>query len=203
MNEIIDINQKQLTIKEYKGQRIVTLRDIDEVHNRPDGTARNAFNRNKNRFKYGEDYFVHKTYEAKTLFGITAPKGLTSLTESGYLMIAKVFDDDLSWNIQRQLINSYFKVKGIQQVIQPIDYSSILFEIKSVKNEIQSIKYLATRQQSTKQYSKWKHKTTPKIKLLADYFGATQLTILRNLYIELEDLYDIDLNEYKQIIVLK
>lgn len=197
MNEIIDINQKQLIIKEYKGQRIVTLRDIDEVHNRPDGTARKAFNRNKNRFNYGEDYFVHEMDEAKTLFGIIAPKGLTSLTESGYLMVTKVFDDDLSWDIQRQLVNTYFKAKEIQPVNQQVDYSSIMFELTSLKNEIQSMKYLTNRQQTTKQYSKWKQKTIPKIKLLAEYFEETQLTILRNLYIELEDLYNIDLNEYK------
>jgi len=32
---------------------------------------------------------------------------------------------------------------------------------------------------------------------LAEYFNESQLTILRNLYIELEDTYNLDLNEYK------
>ena len=39
------------------------------------------------------------------------PKGITVLTESGYLMIVKTFTDDLSWKVQRQLVNTYFKVK--------------------------------------------------------------------------------------------
>lgn len=33
------------------------------------------------------------------------------LTESGYLMIVKTFSDDLSWQVQRQLVNAYFKAK--------------------------------------------------------------------------------------------
>lgn len=53
----------------------------------------------KKRFIEGEDYFVHKKDESKSLFGIIAPNGLITITESGYLMISKVFDDDISWEI--------------------------------------------------------------------------------------------------------
>ena len=31
MNEIITINQQQIAAKEYQGQRVVTLKDIDLV----------------------------------------------------------------------------------------------------------------------------------------------------------------------------
>ena len=81
------------------------------MHERPDGTARKAFNRNKKRFIEGEDYFVHERDEAKLLFGAIAPNGLTTVTESGYLMISKVFDDDIAWDVQRRLVNSYFRAK--------------------------------------------------------------------------------------------
>ena len=52
----VTINNKQLPAVEYRGQRVVTLAMIDEVHQRPEGTARAAFNRNKDRFVRGEDY---------------------------------------------------------------------------------------------------------------------------------------------------
>lgn len=37
--------------------------------------------------------------------------GITYITESGYLMISKVFDNDISWEVQRKLVNSYFRLK--------------------------------------------------------------------------------------------
>ncbi len=112
MNELIHIQNTDISIKEYKGQRVVTFKDIDMVHERPDGTARVTFNRNKEHFIEGEDYFVCDTYEAKNI-GITAPNGTTLLTEQGYLMLVKPFGDNLSWNVQKKLVSSYFKVRKI------------------------------------------------------------------------------------------
>jgi hypothetical protein len=40
---------------------------------------------------------------------------LTIFTESGYLLLVKTFTDDLSWQVQRQLVNSYFKLKELKQ----------------------------------------------------------------------------------------
>lgn len=108
MDEMIHIGNSDIAIKEYKGKRVVTFRDIDMVHDRPDGTARKRFNDNKNRFIEGEDYFVRKTDEAKMEFDIIAPNGLALITESGYLMLVKSFTDDLAWDVQRQLVKSYF-----------------------------------------------------------------------------------------------
>lgn len=202
LNNVVEINNTELLIKEYENQRVVTFRDVDIVHNRPTGTAKARFYSNKKRFIENTDYFIVRKddlkYAKRTLGLDTIPnRGLTILTETGYLMLVKTFDDDLAWNVQRQLITGYFKSHEIQNSNNQIDYSPIVAEINSLKSEIQSIKYIATRQQPTKQYSKWRKRTTPKIKLLADYFGETQLTILSNLYIELEDTYDIDLGEYK------
>ena len=117
MNEII-INGMPLSIKEYEGKRVITFKEIDMCHKRPDGTARRNFNTNKEHFIEGEDYFVRNSYEAKKEFGIAAPNGLTLITESGYYMLVKSFTDDLSWDVQRQLVNSYFKVERPQPVQQ-------------------------------------------------------------------------------------
>jgi hypothetical protein len=53
----VTINNKQLPAVEYRGQRVVTLAMIDEVHQRPDGTAGRNFRENKSRLIEGEDYF--------------------------------------------------------------------------------------------------------------------------------------------------
>ena len=111
MNEIITINQQQIAAKEYQGQRVVTLKDIDLVHNRPEGTARRNFNTNREHLIEGTDYFVRNSYEAKEEFDMVAPNGLVLLTESGYLMLVKSFTDDLAWEVQRALVNNYFRVK--------------------------------------------------------------------------------------------
>lgn len=100
-----------LTVKEYKGQRVVTFKDIDTVHGRANGTARKRFNGNRQRFVEGVDFFVRKTDEAAREYGIVAPNGLVLITESGYLMLAKSFTDDLAWTVQRELVNNYFRAR--------------------------------------------------------------------------------------------
>lgn len=35
----ITINQTELPVKEYQGQRVVTMKEIDAVHERPEGTV--------------------------------------------------------------------------------------------------------------------------------------------------------------------
>lgn len=121
MNDVITIEDTEMQIREYNGQRVVTFKDIDTVHQRPAGTAKNAFRRNKKHFIDGIDYFVlssrenskvHETY----LSNISIPtRGITVLTESGYLMIVKAFTDDLSWKVQRQLVNGYFAARNMQE----------------------------------------------------------------------------------------
>lgn len=100
-NQIITIRNTQLPVVEHQGQRVVTLKMIDEVHERPEGTARKRFNE-------GEDYFVRNSDEARDM-GITAPNGLALLTQTGYLMLVKSFTDDLAWEVQRELVSSYFR----------------------------------------------------------------------------------------------
>lgn len=111
MSAIVKINDVALAPIEYQGQRVMTLVMMDEVHKRPDDTARRNFNKNKSRLVEGEDYFVRNSSEAREM-GIVAPNGLTLLTETGYSMLVKSFTDDLAWEVQRQLVRSYFKGAG-------------------------------------------------------------------------------------------
>lgn len=121
MNEVITIENTEMQIREYAGQRVVTFKDIDTVHQRPTGTARNAFRRNKQRFEEGKHYFVLKTDEdigenpnvrLTYIRNIVVPnRGITVLTERGYLMLVKAFTDDLSWQVQDRLVEVYFNAK--------------------------------------------------------------------------------------------
>lgn len=117
MNELktITINNTDISVKEYRGKRVVTLKEIDQCHGRPEGTARRNFNTNKQHLVEGEDYFIVQltTNEIRTQFGAgkNAGKTMTVVTESGYLMLVKSFTDDLAWDVQRQLVNSYFGVE--------------------------------------------------------------------------------------------
>lgn len=117
MSNLICINNKNIYVKEFNNQRVVTFKEIDELHERPDGTARQAFNRNRLHFQEGRDYFVCQTYEAAQM-GYTAPNGMNLITESGYLMLVKPFSDNLSWQVQRQLVDTYFKVKSIDPIME-------------------------------------------------------------------------------------
>lgn len=111
------INGHTIEAKEYNGKRVITFKDIDEVHERKSGTARKRFNDNKQWFVEGEDYFRITASVFRTLIGEMNERHQTDVvlvTESGYLMIIKSFHDDLSWQLQRILVNSYFRAKEMQ-----------------------------------------------------------------------------------------
>ncbi|EOT4001225.1 ORF6N domain-containing protein [Escherichia coli] len=111
MNTVM-INGKQLPAAEYRGQRVVTLAMIDEVHQRPEGTASAAYLRNKERFVEGIDTYLIEYSENNVLrpFNVDVPfRGLRVFTETGYLMLTKPFNDDLAWKVQRELVNNYFR----------------------------------------------------------------------------------------------
>lgn len=119
MNNNITIGDNSLAPKEFNGQRVITFKDIDLVHQRPDGTAGRNFRQNKEHFIEGEDFYTIKPSNFQTdeirLSGISANdinnRGTTFITESGYLMLTKSFTDDLSWTVQRELVTTYFNVK--------------------------------------------------------------------------------------------
>lgn len=115
MTDIVKINDTDVQVIEYQGQRVATLAQIDEVHSRTAGTARRTFNEHKHRLVEGEDYFEVTANEIRTqslgrAFALRTPKGIL-ITEQGYLMLVKSFTDDLAWQVQRQLVNGYFRAK--------------------------------------------------------------------------------------------
>ena len=138
MNEVVTINGNDLQVKMWNGQRIVSFKDVDRVHDRAEGTAHRNFKENKKHLIENEDYFVLKPADVlKDEFrplGFDnekpANRGTTYLTESGYLLLVKSFTDDLAWNVQRQLVNSYFKFREVMETIQPTENGLMLSDAK-------------------------------------------------------------------------
>lgn len=116
MSGLIKIGNQEISTKEYNGQRVVTFKDIDKVHERPEGTARKRFNDNRKRFEERTDFIeITEPSEIRTL-GLERPQGgipekVILITEQGYLMLVKSFTDNLAWKVQRELVNTYFRVR--------------------------------------------------------------------------------------------
>lgn len=139
MENIVEINGADLQIKMWNGQRVVTFKDIDTVHNRVDGTAKRNFNENKKHLILDEDYFLvtRKVLSTEIVRNGETLKGnpnieVVLLTESGYLLLVKSFTDDLAWKVQRQLVNTYFKFKEVMENLQPTETGLQLSEGKFV-----------------------------------------------------------------------
>ena len=123
MNELITINNTQVEVKEYEGIRVVTAWDIAKVHKKEVNDITKNFNNNKKKFILDEDYFlVNRTEISERKISVqdfipNNVKEIPLFTESGYLMLVKTFTDDLSWEIQRQLVKGYFKLKELKSSV--------------------------------------------------------------------------------------
>lgn len=124
MNDVMTVENTEMQIREYNGQRVVTFKDIDRVHQRKSGTSYRNFNRNKKYFIEGEDYMKVCSDEIRRskIFDVSNKTrgNVTLITETGYLMIVKSFTDDLSWSVQRQLVNNYFEKRVVRNTIDEL-----------------------------------------------------------------------------------
>jgi hypothetical protein len=121
MNDVIEVLGKRITRLEYRDIPVVTLRQIDEAHEKAEGNARKQFNRNKARFVAGEDYFEIPYSEWPGQFDTIKPDAkvgrggrrgpINVFTERGYGKIVKGWNDDLSWRLHDAMQAAYFHLK--------------------------------------------------------------------------------------------
>ena len=190
MSEIITIENTEMQIRECNGQRVVTFKDIDTVHQRPSGTARKTFNRNKSRFEVGKHYFMlqleteNSNVRLTDIRNIVVPsRGITVLTERGYLMLVKAFTDDLSWKVQDELISGYFKAKELATAV-----STVLID--------DGLKYNTSGTPLPKTKS-WYDRNVEKINWICSRLGWQQSTVIHKLLVRIGAEYD--LNEADRI----
>ena len=124
MNDLSNIDIPKIKI--WNDQRVVTFNDIDKVHQRTKGTASRNFKSNRKHFIKDVDYFLitrdifngrNPSIKEKLNIETIPPKGITLFTETGYLMLVKSFQDDLSWKVQRILVSSYFNCGKLQNEV--------------------------------------------------------------------------------------
>lgn len=115
IRQVISIANSDLTIIEHQGDRVVTLAMVDQVHQRPDGTARRNLNANRERFIEGKHLYKICADEFRTRFPGVIPErateDVTLLTQRGYLLLVKSFTDELSWQVQDMLVDGYFEAR--------------------------------------------------------------------------------------------
>jgi hypothetical protein len=122
LKDYVKVNNQDLEIKEYNNQRVITPIEISKIHEKPIKAVNQQIERNKHHLIENVDYFIITREQSevtacdfKKYFNSNRQKELYLITEMGYLMLVKSFVDDLSWTVQRQLVNTYFKMKQLQQ----------------------------------------------------------------------------------------
>lgn len=150
MSNFIMIKNSKVEVKIYKGQRVVTVWDIALTHSKSVDSIMKVFKRNKNKFIENIDYFslTPKEFsESLTVVQTFIPNNVKEIilfTESGYLKLTKPFTDNLSWEVQDLLVNTYFKakemankLKAVNTRILPSNYEEaleeLLIEVKKTK----------------------------------------------------------------------
>ena len=149
--------KNKLIPTEYKGQRILTTKQLAEVYETDVNNIQANFIRNKNRFKEGKHYFKIEGDKLKTLkneptFSQLVQKHSGCLylwTERGADRHCKILDTDKAWEQFDNLEDTYFRVKENVKLISAQE------EIKELKDTVNEFKRLTDE---AKQQYKPSHK---------------------------------------------
>ncbi|WP_010296002.1 ORF6N domain-containing protein [Clostridium senegalense] len=163
MENTLEVNDQQLMIKEYDNKRVVTMWDIAKAHGVDTRNIRNNFKNNSKYLVEGEDYYllekredfvvnlIHK--EDLKRNAVSRAKNIPIFTETGYLMMVKPMQDELSWEVQRKLVNSYFKVSDYLNkqniTIEPSKLNSPLQKLEDVNKTIEQIDSMLTQMRAS------------------------------------------------------
>lgn len=209
MEQLVHIQNTDISVKEYNGQRVVTFKDIDAVHGRPDGTARKRFSDNRQHFIENEDFYKITASEFRTAIGEMDSRqqnDITLLTEQGYLMLVKSFTDDLAWTVQRQLVSGYFRVRQLATDLSPQMQMlyGMLDQMAQTERQAKEAKEIASKAIETTENIKeavrpvldnWREEINKKVRRIQFSCGIDFKTLNTQLYSELELRAGCDLNK--------
>lgn len=159
----VTIVDTTIPIIEYEGHRVIRFVDIDRLHQRPEGTARKRFADNKDRFVEGKHFYLVDSSQKSVFrtFNIEIPaRGLTLITERGYSLLVKSFNDDFAWEVQDQLVDGYFDAKKPMSTAEfLVEQANLILEHDQKIKEIQRRQadqeaYIAETKQEVKQVTK-------------------------------------------------
>lgn len=213
-----------MDVKELNGIRVLTFKDIDMFHERPLGTSKRGFYKNKKYFIENEDYFLLKpedfqqytSHTSEIKFDVPNNRGTTYLTQTGYLMLAKTLRDKKAWKVQRLLVNTYFQAKELA-VLKPVmkeitaqntylqyKLDEQLCEQKTMNIQLKDLQFHVSRMENMfslmlppTRKSAWKSDMYNRLKKLEKNIGVESKIILNNIYNKLYSDYEINLNTLK------
>lgn len=116
--ERVNILGTEILRVEYRGLSVVTLRQVDELHGRPENAAFKQFDRHKERYVEGVDFFdldsIGTSEFRNSLPGGMVPQNARKLklfTERGYGKIVRGWNDDRAWALHDAMQDVYFAVQ--------------------------------------------------------------------------------------------
>lgn len=110
--DTVVINDYQIAIKEYNGERVLSFNDIDLTLRRSEGASRRSFRNNRNFFEEGIDYYKVPADRFNEEVGQNEHlhSEITLLTKSGYIALTSCFKNDYcTWMVPRETLRKYFK----------------------------------------------------------------------------------------------
>lgn len=203
---VVNIGNTQFTAKTLDGKPVLTFRDIDTIHHRPDGSASRNFRSNRQRFIEGEDFFKICADEFRHRFdGLSnkATEDVYLFTESGYLMIVKSFTDDWAWEVQRRLVKTYFRAKELTvEKPKPMSTNDLFALQVKINREYESkLNALEERADNTDRKIStitdvlsapptdeecWRDEMNRRVRAMCEEYGLNYHTTIGEMYAELE-----------------
>ena len=115
MNELITINNYELPVRMYNGQRVVTFQDVATLYEVPVKNIQNNFYNNREWFKEGTDYFALKRDDLTQLDWVTSKEtpSLLVFTAHGFILLAKPIQTQNAWSVYVDIIDRYFQLREL------------------------------------------------------------------------------------------
>lgn len=140
---------QELKVIENQGQRVLLTNQIAEIYGTDNQVITNNFNRNKDRYIEGKDYFALSGQDKNefinlTQFDLGSIKNARTLylwTEHGALLHAKSLGTDKAWEVYGELVDTYFRVREPVRPMSAIQimklHEQAIFELDERVNSIE------------------------------------------------------------------
>jgi len=126
--------------REFNGERVITLAEMDQIHEKAKGTSARAFRRARKNFPdlivQGMHFFISPMklrpdkLSPRENTGIGGNEDTILLTQRGYLMISKSLTGRRSWEVQDTLVRAYFAGQDLVKRIIDLEGRNVLLEQK-------------------------------------------------------------------------
>jgi len=155
--QTFEIDGKSLQEIMYKDVRVVTSRQIADLHRKKVKSVNQTFTRNMERFEKDKDYYevtrsdlITDNMNMSVFFSKTSNTKDTYLfAEKGYFKLCKIFNDNVSWDVYEKLLDVYFRYKEMKNyecvedliVLQAQSLKKLRLKVESIDNRLEKVEY--------------------------------------------------------------